>query len=332
MKKTLLALAVASATVAAPVFAAGHDKHSGVSVSGHVNYIIGDLEDLNGNDDLTIRNGTSSGSRFRIVAKKEADGVTYGTKQEFGLADGSGNPGQRVNEVYIKAGFGKVTLGQGSEVGDGLAEMSYSGTYLLQSGGLGSWDVKDQDFTTASDPEEPDTLDSDPTIDIDFTQIDAGRDKRLRYDSPKLGGIATLSASLDDVGDTHIGIELGGDMWQAGLYSVSSDDTDADIIAGSAAVKFAGFNAFIQFGDQDSATETLEYRMIGLGYRMGTHAFSIDFGTNEQGNTVDKETTGLSYVYAPTKGVELYGGFRNFDNKLTSVDGDGIMVGTRVKF
>ena len=37
------------------------------------------------------------------------------------------------------------------ETGDGLAEMSYSGTYLLQSGGLGTWNVTDQDLDDTVD-------------------------------------------------------------------------------------------------------------------------------------------------------------------------------------
>jgi hypothetical protein len=128
MKKTILAIALAAATTTA---------FADTSVSGHVNYKFGDLEDFNGNEDFTIGTAGTSESRFRFKASTEANGVTYGIRQEFGL----GGPGtssvgssfnKRFNSLYLKGSFGKVTLGQGSEAGDGAVENDYSGTYLTQ--------------------------------------------------------------------------------------------------------------------------------------------------------------------------------------------------------
>ncbi|MGH1485531.1 MAG: porin [Cellvibrionaceae bacterium] len=354
MKKTLLAAALAAATMTA---------QADVKLSGHVNYVLGDLEEFNGNEDLEVGVASTSESRFRIVASKEANGITYGLKQEFGL----GGPGtqdkslnKRVNEFWLKGSFGKVSLGQGSEAGDGSTENDYSGTYVLNGAAYNSWQFPSLAFD----------LDDDTVTDftIGFSQIDGGRDERLRYDSPKLGGIATVSLDIDTNGNTGLAINASGSNWKAGLFTESKDGEEgqvtdlvagtetgdagkdgSDEIGGSIAGKFGGFTAAFQFGQRDEKVEDgydLDYQKIIIGYRSGPYSFAIDFGTNDQSSGADDaadlevETTGLSFVYRPTGGVELYAGWRDAEvtigktdaNPSASADADGILLGGRVRF
>lgn len=315
MKKTLLALAIAGAAVSA---------HADVKISGHVNYVIGDLEEFNtdagGNidpdfEDLTVDDATTTQSRFRILADTEANGITYGIAQEFGLNNGA--IGIRKNEFYMKGDFGKVSLGQGSESGDGANENDYSGTYVT-TGDMGSWNLNG-DFT--------------------FETMDPSRTERLKYDTPKLGGLVTLSADYQSDDDVTVAANLGGDFWKASAYfeSRGAEGNDSDEMGGSVAVKFAGFTAALQYGDRDEsasgANNDREYTSVILGYRSGPHSVAVDFQTNENdAGSDDKETTGLSYVYRPTKGVELYGGWREVDNKAANRDASGFLLGGRVKF
>lgn len=326
MKKTILAAALVAASTTA---------FADTSLSGHVNYVAGDLEDFSGDEDFTVDNANTSKSRFRIKASREASGVTYGLTQEFGVNTGS-SVDQRVNEFYLKGAFGKLSLGQGSEAGDGLAENDFSGTYVLNNSSYESWGG------------------------VNVSNIDGGRDERLRYDTPKLGNIATLSVDLDTNDDVSVGAGLGGSFWKLGVYAEDRDANDSDEIGGSIAVKLAGFTAAVHAGERDATGATtdpddnfgdVEFTRVVLGYNAGSFSIAVDAATNERDTVavgattngkLDTETVGLSFVYRPTSGVELYAGYREAtDNEATTTtsvfanneeDADGFLFGGRVKF
>ena len=317
MKKTLLALAIAGAAVSA---------QADVSISGHVNYSAGNLEDFNGNDGFDVQNNGASGSRFRIVASKEANGITYGTRQELGLTTGgTGALNTRVSQFTIGGDFGQFSLGQGWEAGDDAAEQDKSGTYLLTGSAFDAWDVGNN-----------------------FNNVDGGRDNRLRYDSPKLGGVAKIAADIDTNDNVGLSLALSGSNWSAGLFTEQMDATGvADQIGGSVAANFGGFTAAVQLGETsgNGATSDTSYSGVILGYRVGKISVALDFANYEVepaaggAATVDNGTTGLSFVYRPTGGVELYAGIRNADSDIAGStafqgqdDATGVLVGGRVKF
>ncbi len=319
MKKALIGLAVAAAAVSA---------QADTKLSGHVNYKAGFLEDFNGNEDLTVGTAITSESRFRILSSIEANGITYGLREEFGL----GEPGRanalnkRFNEVYIKGGAGKLSLGQGSSAGDGATEEDFSGTYLL-FGDLSSWE-----FGGAG-----------PGVEGDFSgnnSLDIGRVERLRYDAPKLGGVQ-LSASINDASgvddegnDIAVAARYASKAFAAHLAYVSAEADDQDVLEGSVAGKVAGITLALQYHmDEEGADNDREQVRAIVGYNPGPFSVSVDFQQTEDDNdTVDAETVGLNFVYRPTKGVELYAGLRTADNNLTDDDGSGALFGTRVKF
>ena len=328
MKKTLLALAIAGAAVSA---------QADVSVSGHVNYSAGNLEDFNGNKGFDVQNNGASVSRFRIVASKEANGITYGTRQELGLTTGGvGALNTRVSEFTIAGDFGKFSLGQGWESGDDAAEQDFSGTYLLTGTGFGAFDFDNK---------------------ARFANVDGGRDNRLRYDSPKLGGVAKVVVDYDTTDSVGLAVFAGGDNWKLGVFTEQKGDTNTsttatddstDEVGASIAIRAAGFTAAFQMGERDaqsSGDDKREYRGIILGYNVGKISVALDTASYETttfagAKALDHDTTGLSFVYRPTGGVELYSGFRTADanNNTTATfldgekDGTAFLVGGRVKF
>jgi len=322
MKKTILAIALAAATTTA---------FADTTLSGHVNWKFGDLEDFNGNEDITVNNANTSQSRFRIKSSKESNGTTYGIYLERGLVDTGVN--NRVDELFMSGGFGKVTLGQGSEAGDGAVEMDYSGTYLTQ-GDLSSWELGDQSGVPGGS-------------DSRFSTPDGGRTERLRYDLPKMG-MFSAAISYDTQDTTSVEAKLSGSMFKAAIYVAAKGDAAktgataaGDEVGGSVAVKFGGFTAAVGAVQVDEGETTtgadngadLDYTNLVLGYNAGPISASVDFKTNENdAGTNEKETVGLNFVYRPTKGVELYAGYRTVDNKVSDTDADGILAGARVRF
>lgn len=329
MKKTLLALAIAGAAVSA---------QADVSVSGHVNYSAGDLEDFTGNQGFDVRQNGASGSRFRIVGSKEANGITYGTRQELGLNSGGTTAGRslnvRVSQFTIDGDFGRFSLGQGWEAGDDAAEQDFSGTYLLTGSAYGAWG-----------------FDSGTT----FANVDGGRDNRLRYDSPRLGGVANIAVDYDTNDSLGLSVMGGGDNWRFGVFTEQKGDTDTsatatddntDEVGASIAIKVAGFTAALQVGERDAqgTTDEREYTGVILGYNVGKISIALDTANYETTSVagvkqLDHDTTGLSFVYRPVGGVELYAGIRSADanNTASTVfngedDGTAFLVGGRVRF
>jgi hypothetical protein len=323
MKKTLLAVALTAAS-----FTAVAD----MSISGHVNYKAGLLEDFQsdgvdgaGQEDLTVGTAGSSESRFRILSSTEANGITYGAKIELGL--GSPNRenalNKRQNEVYISGGSGKVTLGMGSTAADGASEQDFSGTYLT-SGALDSWDF-------GSNLKQ--NLRKDPT-----------RGERLRYDSPSIGNFS-FAASIEDTDNlTGNDLSVAGTLKFANIAAsvgvVSAEADDSDVLVASIAGKMGSFNAALQYYDGENYevadtvfVDDLEQVRLIVGYKFGPYSFAVDFATTESDDKViDAETSGLNLVYNATKGVELYVGARNAQANDGDIDEDAFLMGARVIF
>jgi hypothetical protein len=350
MKKTLLAVAITAAS-----FTAIAD----VQISGHGNIKAGLLEDFQsngvdgkGNEDLTIGNAGTSKSRFRIKSSLDAGGVKYGFNSEFGINTGS-TIDQRVNEVYASGSLGKLSLGQGSIAGDGVTEEDFSGTYLT-SGDLGSWELGAGKAAVATPSGDDDQSEVDLSGAGSFEAItasdrtaglndngskDINRTERLRYDAPMLGNLA-LSASIND------GLENdeGNDIAVAARYAlpalrfhvamISAEADDSDVVAASVAGKLANFTAALGYYTEEQGNDDLEQVHVILGYNPGPFSISVDYQTTEldDNSAFDAETTGLNFVYRPTKGVELYAGARNAEAGDGAIDEDAFLMGARVKF
>lgn len=348
MKKTLLAVALTAAAL--PAFA-------DMSVSGHLNYKAGFLEDFQsngvngaGNEDLTVGTASTSESRFRFLSSIEANGLTYSTRIELGLGEPNraNALNKRFNEVMVSGSLGKVSLGMGSSAGDGATENDFSGTYLT-SGDLSSWELGGAvgAKTAAENSIDADTgvysaaakTGADKTAGLAGNNSkDIGRIERLRYDAPTIGNLH-LSASVNDAAAN----DTGNDIAVAATYklsnfaftvaTISAEADDSDIVEASVAGKMANFTAALGFHTQENSGNDLEQTHVIVGYNPGPFSVSVDFQTTETDNkSVDAETTGLNFVYRPTKGVELYAGARNAQADDGDIDEDAFLMGARVKF
>lgn len=331
--------------ISAGMFATAY-SHAGTTISGAMNYIAGDLEDFNSNQGLTVDEGLTYQPRFRIKSKIKANNVIYGIKEEFGL--NNGGIAIRYNEFYLLGDFGKLSLGQGSEAGDGAAEKNlgggHSGGYLLNGGSLWSWD-----------------------LDNVIREVDGGRTERVRYDTPKLGGVAVLSASVGEPSNTadgntvNLAISMSGKGWAAGAFTQQNDKSvgsDNNEIGGSLSVRFNEISVSLQGGKVKDEHDTSR---IILGYNKGK--FGVDFdhvevnyastsvrsvgtsfgssgsfpGVATVTSLADAEfdSTGLTFTYRPVKGVTLYAGVRNIEERaLNTIDinSNGFLVGGFIKF
>ena len=146
-------------------------------------------------DDSTDPSTSSSGfgqfgeasNRFRMNGSSElATGGTVGIQFELGAENGAGLAHLRHANVQYGGGFGKITLGQGSEAGDGSAGSGIgtnvfgirTGAYQQPAGYFGSLNA-------------------------------GGRQDMIRYDSPAVGPMTAAVSAANVGGADHIGSSIG---------------------------------------------------------------------------------------------------------------------------
>ena len=184
-----------------------------VTLSGHVNRALfindSDMGDGATSTKSKVKDNGSSGTRIRVKGTGEMmDGGTAGVLLEYG-AGGSGGDGlsMRYADLWLSGGFGKVSIGQGDQGGEGSV---YKGAAAV----IGTGHGQDTNGIAAGDY---------------FTSLDGGggRNERLRYDTPAIGPISA-------------GVSIGnGDQVSAGL-SLSQDVGGASFSAGVGAIQWPG--------------------------------------------------------------------------------------------
>lgn len=290
-------------------------------ISGQVNQAVlfgGDV------DDTTVVDNNSSGSRFRIKGSKDiAPGLKAGFRYELqdqdnnssSLADRE-NTDVRYSDIWLNGSFGKLSLGKGDGAADGTFEAYGLIHYLGGSEAVGLF----QGATSVA-----------------YRNVDgAGRVNRLRYDSPKLGGLK-LAISLDNGDQNEVAAfyqtKLAGGTFRARLGAVSKDNADRS--SGSVAYKHSsGISASYSAGERDfddGTTRETDWKMIGYTFGKTTVAYGAgESGQNAFGITDDKMNV-LSLSYKPAKGMEIYLMRMDFENQ-DGTEGDAFALGSRVKF
>ncbi len=142
-------------TVAAPVDAVE------VNLSGQINRAVLYADDGTDSETFFVDNDNSS-TRIRVTGSEEVDGWgTFGFKGEWQFESNSSadakingpssfttnNFTERHMDVWLKGGFGKVSLGQGDTASNGTSEVDLSGTAVVTYSGVndvgGSLDFRD---------------------------------------------------------------------------------------------------------------------------------------------------------------------------------------------
>ncbi|MGH1439895.1 MAG: porin [Cellvibrionaceae bacterium] len=338
MKKTILAAALVAAAASA---------QADTKFYGHVAYnvVFGDESSIPESRDYEFNRHGFSETRFGVNFSKKAGGIKWLALQEYGVAEGEGALDSRRQAFGISGGFGKILFGQYNDVGDGVLHADLAGTALADpmasasAGVVGRiTDFGDTDITTDNRS-------------FNVNGFDPGRGEALRYYTPKLGGVVTFGAQLQENEGFEVAMKLNAAGFR--LYGFYEDGGDED---GGATYEYAagalvGYKfAFglsltaVASTREDLAGDTIDHSAFKIGYAFGKHKLSYKFQTadgvnfegagNEDNREDEPVTSSVAWVYAPAKGVSLYAAVKaaTDDSDADNDSGTAFGVGGRVKF
>ena len=351
MKKKLLT-AVLAAGLTVMGFGSAHAME--VKLSGQINRAIMWADNGVDSELLHVDNDNSS-TRFRLKGSQQVTdslkvGVVWENEFESNSSskvdvgqkdDGESAFKERKFEGYFQGAFGKISIGQGDGAANGTSETDLSGTTVIMYSGVND---------TAGDIKFRDSNDTEiDKIDATRDNFDGlSRNDRLRYDSPKFGGV-TLSASFTNGNAYELAARYAAEMGGFGKIAVALGYVDSDEredpeftqLGGSLSwLHTSGINLTFAYGtlDSDGAdTDPLNY-YAKLGYKFGKHAIAVEYGMTEDLAQENDESSnyGIAYVAKPWKAIELYGTYRVYQLERDGVsdieDISQLMIGTRIKF
>lgn len=314
-------------------------------ISGQVSRMMVIPDDASGSE-TQFQDIGWSGTRFRFTGNTDiGDGMKAGFRLEVQLqsnaANGTSGGGQtdggnddaidnRYQDIWFSGDFGRVSLGKGDGAGNGSTEVDLSGTALSSSSNhQDNWG----NYRVAPGV----------TWDSIFTMTDAlSRVNRVRYDTVNMNGFG-VAVSLDQGNAVELALkyaaDLNGGKVAFQIFTVDNSDfptagIDQGISGFSGSLLLAGgFNVTLAFSDDDrGAASDRDATTVKLGYKMGKHAFAVDFGQGSTGS-VDADTVGLTYASQLMGGVEVFATWRQLDADFTGAESvDLIALGTRIKF
>ena len=323
-----------------------------------------------------VSNNGGSSTRIRVTGSSELmDGNTVGIQLEYeeGNAGGdSGGKGIKMRHANIQYGgeFGRITIGQGSEAGDGSQYSDTTGVF-----GIGHGAGTSEYFLLGTF----------------FGSLDGGgRQNMIRYDTPAIGPLsaavsvanndrvsgqiglstefggtsigakvatlqekgepATMGASFGATmasgltvsgawakGDDHEGLE-DTDLIKLGVFcefAISEEDCDAHTMKGGMAI--ADAREKVKPGEVYRIDPN--YFQAEIGYKFGNTGVAVSWYQSEdffiEGSKGTAIGIGARHTL-PKAGAEIYTAVQNYDAEMykdaKSVDQTVFVVGTRVKF
>jgi len=333
-------------------------------ISGHINRHITYRDD---GTKSGITHNTSNYSRTRvrwIGTGKISDDVKVQTYIELGNqesistaqdlndngdSDGAAVLDSRFVDMRITSkSLGKISIGQGSGAGDGIAHQDLSSTGLISLNGnflIGGSEV----FQTAAGAS------TGITVGGVFTNLNPGRHDRIRYDTPKFAGfnVAVSHGNADRwEAALYYGGSMGGVKVKAAIgYSDRETQNGQSVVVGSASVLLPmGLSVTVGAGDRDSDRaagtdigDSTDWRYAKVGYKfkgseLGQTRLYMDWSNNNEVETAGDDATswgvGMVQVIEPL-GAELQIGYRNFELDRVLADPEDVnyvTVGLRVSF
>jgi len=190
------------------------------TVSGHINraLVVTD-HDAASSTKASVKDNGSSGTRVRFKGSSEfMEGSSAGVNLEYGAGP---TMSLRYGEAWYGGDFGRVTIGQGDQGGEGSVYSDKSGTFGIGQG---------QEF-------------GDSTLKGYFGSLDGGggRNERIRYDTPAFNGVsAAFSVGNDDQVSAGLKLnqEFGGTAFTAKVGTLQKPGKESTI-SGSAGMKMA---------------------------------------------------------------------------------------------
>jgi len=318
-------------------------------ISGQVSRMVVAPNDDSG-DSVQHQDIGWSGSRFRITGEQGLEnGFTAGFRLEQQVqsnpsfaSSGAGqtNGGNddfidnRYQDLYVKGGFGKVSIGKGDGAANGGTESDLSGTVLSSSSNhQDNWG--NYVIVAGENPEDNVTWDSIFTMNDGISRVN-----RLRYDSPSFAGLSG-AVSFDQGDAVELALrykaDLGHTKFNSAFFYVDAADfaDDAEVVGMSASfLHTSGFNLTFAHSDRDNSGSTADQdaSTIKLGYKRGIHAFSVDYGIGERGDD-EADTTGITYAAQLGAGIDSFVTYRQLDADIDlAEDVQLLALGGRIKF
>lgn len=340
-----------------------------LSISGQINRGLMIVDDGDDTRLFNIDNNASS-SRIRAIGEaRPSPGVLIGSALEVEFrvnnsftvsqfdrrsTDTSAFRNRRV-EVYAEnESLGRLWLGMGWTATEAVSEQDLSGTAVagysdprVMGGGMF---FRDKDTGELSDIRMNQVADNMDGF---------GRDTRVRYDTPRFGGLQLRTSVVND-GAVDVALNYSSKLGPANLSAMvgwanfSERSTGAaefdDLVAGSASVlldegPLKGLNATIAAARMDriGPGSNAEFHYAKLGYqgdffRSGKTALSIDFHqTDDRLQSGDRlRAYGFQAVHTIDNwGTDLYLNVRNHEFDRPGRDFDDLtigMAGARVRF
>ena len=292
------------------------------TISGHVNRALVIVDADGGTSGEVVNNGSSS-TRVRWVGSSELmDGNSVGIQVEY-QETGDGSLGLRHANVKYSGEFGKITIGQGSEAGDGSAYKGGVGTF-----GIGHGQEKGSAFTLGSY----------------FGSLDAGgRTHNIRYDAPAIGpvGAAVSVGNGDSISAAAtLSTEFSGSAFNAMIATLQAPGDTATIGASAGVSMASGLGISGAWGQGesmgDNATDP-SYFQAAIAYSFGDSTVSASWYSSEDFENEGSEGTAVGIGVnhnLPKVAAQVYAAVQNYAVEDGALDEDEtvLVVGTRVRF
>ena len=250
--------------------------------------------------------------------------------------DGKGGTGIKLRHAnaWFSGEFGKITLGQASEAGDGSVYSDKSGVWGIGIGQL---------HTSGSS-----------LYGTYFDSLDGGGRRNLvRYDTPAIG---LVSGAVSVANDDYVSVKITGDQSVGGTsitgtLAANMGASDApDVATAALGIGLAsGITWSVTWASMDTkkpGREKPTYVNSVVGYKFGDSSVGVSYyGGSDLGKN-GSESTGIGVGAAhllPKLDAVVYAGVQQHSvdggavpNKALDAKGDGddtvVTIGTRIKF
>ena len=325
------------------------------SVSGHINRALF-ITDSDASTRGHVGDNGSSGTRVRFAGSSEMEnGGNAGVYLEYAAGT---TLGLRYAEAYYGGGFGKVSIGQGENAGDGSVYSDKSGVFGIGHG-QGAGQSTLAGYSAGSY----------------FGSLDGGahRMERIRYDTPAIGPVSAavsfgkhrvaamgavspvtgqpmVSPAVDrDIvsAGAKVAQTFAGTEFQAKVGTVQFSGGDTGNISASAGVKLAsgvtisgtwGKGTDMHGADGPGPTSP-SYFQSTIGYVIGDTSFAASWWQTSDFVNEDSEGTAIGIGAnhnLPKVGAQVYAAVQNYsvEDMTAGIDRDETVavVGTRIKF
>lgn len=236
---------------------------------------------------------------------------------------------RKVEAVFSHDRYGTISVGQGAMAADGMTGLDLSLTTVVAGAPV-------QDAAGGLLLRRVDGLNSTLRINQAFRTMGSSRRLRLRYDSPKIGGVRfavaagqeilsfTNSNNYADVSARYDGDHGDFRLRGGGAYRWIENGADVVIASGSVLHRPSGWNLSLATGHEQSGGRYSYAKLgyIGRWFDIGQTAISVDIydGSNLAGTGGDSMSYGVAVVQKMRDPkLDFYALLRRYDFGITAV-------------